>query len=685
MPEAASAELHRRAFMTWSAGGGLALALGPGEALGQAAAPPLSPWIHIAPDGRVTLTTTVSDMGQGARTGQIQVLADELDVAWDMIDVAMAPDREPFRYDGRLYSGGSHSLRARWHLLRAAGATARAMLTLAAARRWGVDPGECFAALGRVSHTGSARAAGYGDLAAEAARLPVPATPPLKPREAWRYIGDSVGPLGLVDKTRGAAVYGLDVRLPGLARATILQCPVFGGALEDVDPAPALAVPGVRRVIRLPAAVAVVADDTWSAFEGAAALRPRWAAPALRLNSTDHPARLAEALADPALAGPIAADAPRLVEATYEVPYLAHATLEPMNATARVTTGRVEVWAPCQNITELRKAVARALERPVDQVELTVTLLGGGFGRRLKSDFAVQAALIARAYGGPVQLVWRREEDFGHDFYRPAARHRYRAVPEADGLIGGYAVSGAATNDQVGEGAGPAPYAIADLGNLQREVRTGVPVGPWRSVDASITGFGRESFIDECAHAAGRDPLDYRRALLGDHARARRVLDAAAEAIGWSAHRRPGVGAGLALFAFADSLVCHALEVEVAGRELVARRLVVACDCGTAINPDQARAQLEGGSLMALSAALGEAMTFTAGAADQANFDAYHLLRLKQAPAVETILLDTPRARIGGVGELAVPGLAAALANAVFAATGRRVRTLPFTSAGFRV
>jgi len=680
--------VDRRAFMTWSMGGGLCLAVGPGSARGgtpnlERAA--LSPWITIAPDGRVTLVTTAVDMGQGARTGQAQVLADELDVAWDMIEVEMAPDREPFRNDGRLYSGGSHSLRARFHLLREAGATARSLLTLAAARRWGVDEGECVAALGRITHPATGRAAGYGDLAAEAAHLPPPARPALKPREAWRYIGHDVPSLGLVDKTRGAARYGLDVRLPGLARATIRQSPVFGGALESVDPAPALALPGVRRVVNLPAAVAVVADDTWAAFKGASALRPKWTLPPERATSAELRIRLVEALADPALAGPIPAGAPDLVEATYEVPFLAHATMEPMNATVRVTDDRVEVWAPCQNITELRKAVARALERPVDQVQLVVTQLGGGYGRRLKNDYAVQAALIARAHGGPVQLVWRREEDFAHDFYRPAARHRFRAAPGADGLIAGYAVSGVAINDQAGDGAGPAPYAIELFANIQREVRAGVPVGPWRSVDASITGFGRESFIDECAHAAARDPLDYRRALLGENARARRVLDAAAEAIGWAAHRPAGVGAGLALFEFADTLVCHALEVEVSGQVLTVRRLVVACDCGTAINPGQVRAQIEGGSLMALSAALGEAITFTGGAADQANFDTYRLLRLRQAPNVETFILDTPRARIGGVGEAAAPGLAAALANAVFAAVGRRIRTLPLAAWGFSV
>jgi isoquinoline 1-oxidoreductase beta subunit len=677
----------RRTFLTWSLQGTFLLTVGPVQAQrGPAPANDgLSPWIRIAPDGRVTLFTTAVEMGQGARTGQAQVLADELDVAWEAVDVAMAPDRDPFRFDGRLYSGGSRSLRGRFHQLREAGATARALLTLAAARRWGVGADSCEAALGVVTHTGSGRMATYGALAAEAAALPPPEKPPLKPREASRYIGRDMRPIGLVAKTRGEAEYGLDVRLPGLSRATIVQCPVFGGSLESVDPAPALAAPGVKRVVNLPSAVAVVADGTWAAFKGAAALKPRWTGPPERFSSGDLSGRLATALAAPDLEGPVTAGSPGLVEATYEVPFLAHAAMEPMNATARVGLDKVEVWAPCQNVTELRKAVAHALDRPVEQVELAVTYLGGGFGRRLKSDYAVQAALIAQAHGGPVQLVWRREEDLTHDVYRPAARHRYRATPGADGLITGYSVVGVAANDQAGEGADPAPYAIASLANLQREVKVGVPVGPWRSVDHSITGFGRESFIDECAHAAGRDTLDYRRALLGDNARARRVLDGAAQQIGWGGARPVGRGVGLALIEAFDSLACHAVEIEIAGRTLAVTRLVVACDCGTAVNPGQVRAQLEGGALMGLSAALGEAMTFTGGAADRANFDAYRLLRMRQAPTVETLVLETPRARVGGVGEIAVPGVAAALANAVFAATGRRVRTLPFAASGFTV
>jgi isoquinoline 1-oxidoreductase beta subunit len=690
----------RRTFITWAAGGALLLALDPGEAAAVGAGD-LTPWIRISPDGRITLISTVSEMGQGSRTGQIQLLADELGAPWEAITVEMAPDRAPFRHEGGLFSGGSQSVRTRFDLLRKAGATARAQLIEAAARRWGVPAGDCDADLGEVTHRASGRTAGYGGLAADAARIAPAIDPPLKAPAARRYIGKSIKTLALSDKTDGKARYGIDVRMPGLARATIRQCPTYGGALSFVDEAPALAVAGVRRVVKLPGAVAVVADDTWTAFKGARALDPKWTTPSLRQTSAALSDRLTAAFdADGAeLAGPPGRDAATVraslraafaaastrIEATYEVPYLSHSPMEPMNATARVTANRVEVWAPCQDITGVRQAIAEALVRPVEQVDVTVTLLGGGFGRRLQSDFAVQAALIAHAHDGPVQLVWRREEDMAHDFYRPASCNRFRAALGPGGLIAGYEVVGATTDDTAIGGAGPSPYAIKDFANTQSRVRTGVPVGAWRSVDASITTFGRESFVDECAKAAGRDPLDYRRALLGDNARARRVLDAAADGIGWRQVRPRDVGVGLALFEGWDTLICHAVEVEVAGRKLRVRRIVVAGDCGTAVNPDQVKAQFEGGSLMALSAALGEAMTFTDGAADQTNFDTYRLLRMRQAPQVVTLLFESPGAVVGGVGEPPVPGLAAALANALFACTGERVRKLPFAAAGLSV
>ncbi|HWF00912.1 MAG TPA: molybdopterin cofactor-binding domain-containing protein [Caulobacteraceae bacterium] len=684
--------LSRRSFLTWSAGGAFMLALPPAAAAGSeasGAAAPLSPWISIAPDGKVTLFTTVSEMGQGARTGQAQILADELDVALEQVSVEMGEDADPFRLDGRLSTGGSSSIRLRFQILRLAGATARAQLSAAAAKRWEARAADCVARDGCVTHVSTGAVLNYGELAAEAAAIVPPDHPPLKAPADWRHIGKPIQDLDIADRTTGKARYGIDVHRPGMVRATIIQAPVFKAELSDVDEAPALAVPGVLKVVRLPGAVAVVARSTYAAFKGALALRPKWSTPdgepfTLGALGPAFDAAVADAIAKAAPAPLTAPAGGRLLEATYEVPFLAHAPIEPMNATAQVTADKVELWAPAQSVTSTRNAVARALGRPIDQVRLHVTRIGGGFGRRLQSDFAVQAARIAAAIDGPVQLVWRREEDFTHDFYRPAARIRYRGALGADGLLTGFDMLGAAANELVDSHDGPEPYAIA-AASTQGSARVGVPTGPWRSVDASITGFMRESFVDECAHAAGKDPLDYRRALIGQNARARRVLDAAAEAIGWGVARKPAVGVGLSLFEGWDTLVAHAVEVEVVDRRIVVRRLVVAGDPGIAVNPRLVKAQLEGASMIGLSAALMETMSFEGGAAAKKNFDVYKVLRNRQSPTVEVILFNSPQAKVGGVGEPATPGAMAALANAVFAATGERVRTLPLASAGFTV
>ena len=692
--------LRRRDFITWTAGGAFLLASG-ARALTEAPAPGLSPWIRIAADGRVTLISTVSEMGQGSRTGQIQILADELDVAWDSIRVEMAPDQEPFQLEGDLETGGSEAIRTRYEILRKAGATARAQLTAAAARRWGVSEGECAAALGQVSHKASGRSASYGELAGAAATIAPPADPPLKPASERRYVGRSLKTLGLGDKVIGKARYGIDVRLPGMARATVRACPRYGGTLADVDEAPALKIAGVRRVVRLPGAVAVVADSTWAAFKGAKALDPKWTEPTSPAGSDGLAGRLAQAFDAPGAKlvaqpdkDPAAtrdglrtawAAATRKVEASYFVPYLAHGQIEPMNATTWVTPDRVEIHAPCQDITQLRTDVAKALGRPIEQVALTVTLLGGGFGRRLATDYAVQAALIAQAHGGPVQLVWTREEDMAHDLYRPACLNRFRATLDTAGLIEGYEIVGATTDDVSIEGSGPAPYRIGAFANTQTQASERAPVGYWRSVDVAISMFGKESFVDECAHAAGVDALDYRRRLVGDNARVRRVLDAAAKAIGWGEPLPAGAGLGLALGATWGTPICHAVKVRVSGNALRVERIVVAGDPGVVVNPDQLRAQWQGGVLLGLSAALRETMTFHGGAADHDNFDGYPILRLPEAPPIEVLLFETPDVPVGGGGEPPVPGVAPALANAVFAATGRRVRALPFAAQGFEV
>jgi isoquinoline 1-oxidoreductase subunit beta len=688
--------LNRREFLTWTAGGAFLLATARASDSTQQT---LAAWIQIRADGHVTLFSTVSDMGQGSLTGQIQILADELDVAWDAVSVEMAPDAEPFRLDGELYSGGSQSVRTRYDLLRKAGATARAQLIAAAATRWAVPPASCRAALGKIRHPETARSISYGEVAAAAATVPLSINPPLKSPSARRYVGRGISPIGIENRVNGRASYGIDVNLPGMLRASVRQCPTFGGVLASVDEAPAMTVSGVRKVVRLPAAVAVIADETWSAFRGLKALNPEWSVPSNLTSTKTLPQRLRAAFdaegaevvpkeggraSRAALREHFSKGSPK-VEATYELPYLSHSPLEPMNATAHVSEAKVEIWAPTQVQTVVRKDVAKALGRPVEDVVLHTTLLGGGFGRRLKSDYAVLAALVAREVAVPVQLLWTREEDLTHDYYRPAAVLTYRTVIESDKAIRGFEMVGATSNDTVFGGSGPAPYALSVFAATQTSVDAGIPVGSWRSVDASISIFAKESFIDECAHTAGVDSLTFRRRLLDTNVRARRLLDAVAERIGWEKPRRLNAGIGLAMFSGWDTLVAHAIEVEVNQRRLKVRRIVTAADPGTIINPAQVRAQFEGGALMALGAALAEEVTFTAGKADQDNFDAYHLLRLRQAPPVDVMLFETPEEKIGGVGEPPVPGVAAALANAIFAATGERIRKLPFSSAGLDV
>ncbi len=472
--------------------------------------------------------------------------------------------------------------------------------------------------------------------------------------------------------------------------ATLRQCPLFGGALSGVDEKPALALPGVRKVIRLSDAVAVVADTTYQALRGAAALDPRWTVANPVPDSAEISRRLtagidaADAVISPRQGGKEAreklrvayAAAGRRHEASYEIAYLSHSPLEPMNATARPTDRGVEIWAPCQSPTWARDDVRRMTGLRKGSITIHPLLMGGGFGRRLKGDYAGRAAQVALAHAGAVQVLWSREEDLTHDFYRPAMCAVVRAALPEDGLLTGYEFLAATADDLTG-GSAPAPYSLTGYAATLANVKIGVPVGSWRSVDPGMSLFAKESFIDECAHLAGKDPLAYRDAMLGDNERARRVLRSAASAAGWPRAQRAGTGMGLALLQEWDSIVAHVIEVEVVGTRPRVKRIVVAMDCGTAVNPQQVRAQLEGGSLFGLSAALGEKITLAGGRVEQHNFNDYPLLRIRDAPQIDSILLDTPDATVGGVGEPPVPGVAPALANAIFAATGKRLRSLP--------
>jgi isoquinoline 1-oxidoreductase beta subunit len=703
-----SPSLSRRSFLIAAGGAGAGLVLGfsvvgcqkePGAPL---AAGDLNAWLSIAPDNTVTIRVTNIDMGQGAQTGLAQALSEELAADWSRIRVEMAPVSDPYLgKDGDdYYTGGSGSIRRHFDDFRHAGAAARAMLIAAAAERWGVAPSSCSAENGAVTHVGSRRSLSYGDLAEAAARQPVPADLPLKPRSSWTLIGKPVARLDLASKVNGRAVYGIDTQVPSALVATLAQCPYFEGSLQGVDEKPALAIAGVRQVVKLDNAVAVVAADFWTAKKGLDALAPAWTRPEAPVASDAAMfARLRSEIgaADSTVATfppeekvaqrrvkAAFASAHRTVEAEYQMPLLSHSPIEPMNAIAHVTAGRCELWAPMQDQGSMRDALAEALKIPKQAVVLHSTTIGGGLGRRLQTDYGVLAARVAQRVGQPTKLVWTREEDITHDFYRPATVGRVRAALDKDMGIRALEYVGATTNDTAVGGMG-GNYGI-DLVVRQKNVKMPLPIGAWRSVDASITVFLLESLVDEVAHAAGEDPIAYRRRLLAGKPRELSVLDTAAEMAGWG-HAPDGRFQGVAFFRSSgwETTICEIAELSVdTANTIKVHRVFCALDCGTAVNPDAIEAQVQGGIILGLSAALGEAVTLKDGRVEQSNFNDYAVLRLAQTPEIQVQVLETPDAPIGGIGEPPVPPIAPAIANALFAATGKRIRSLPLANSGFR-
>jgi isoquinoline 1-oxidoreductase beta subunit len=692
--------LGRRDFLKVSAGAGLWLAVhGPGRVLAaDPSAPPAgfapSAWLHVGPDGAVTVHLGKSEMGQGTFTGMAVLIAEELEADWTKVKVVSA-DADP-RF-GNMVTGGSRSVRGNYLALRKVGAAAREVLLAAGAKRLGVKPGACHAADGAVVHAPSGRRLEYGALVADAAKLPVPENPRLKSPAKFRLIGRRVPRLDTPPKVRGSAVFGLDVRVPGMLFAAVARPPVLGGKVKGFDAAAAGRIAGVRKVVQVPSGVAVIADSSWSAFRGRDALAATFeAGPNGTLDDAAIARRLAEAPVSPepmrsagdverALAG-----AARRVEAVYTLPLLAHATMEPMNCVAAVGSGKVELWAPTQAPTWARSEVARALGVDESAVTVHVTFLGGGFGRRAMPDFAVEAAEVSRAAGGPVQVVWTREDDLRHDFYRPPGRNELRAGLDAKGRLVawhhrvrtpsisqqlGRTPGGGAAPD-VGEGAADVPYAIPAIRVDQAAPEAGVPIGWWRSVYSSQNAFAEEVFMDELARAAGKDPLAFRLAHLPRSSRLRGVLQLAADKAGWGRSVAKGHGLGIACHASFGSYVAHVAEVSVRNGRIAVHRVVCAVDCGTALNPDSVEHQAEGSVVYGLSAALRGEITVNGGAIVQGNFDAYEPLRMSEMPKVEVHLVPSQE-EPGGMGEPALPPIAPAVANAVFAATNERLRSLP--------
>jgi isoquinoline 1-oxidoreductase subunit beta len=662
-------------------------------------------FIRVGRDGRVTLIMNQVEMGQGTYTSMPMLLAEELEVGLDQVQLEHAPPDDKL-YANPLFgdqeTGASSSVRAFYEPLRRAGATARTMLVSAAAQTWKVDPASCQAQRGVVTHTPTGRKLGYGALADKAATVPVPEKVTLKDPKDFKLIGTPAKRLDTPAKVNGTTQYGIDVRLPGMKIATIAASPVVGGKLASVDDTKAKAIKGVRQIVHLDDAVAVVADHMWAAKQGLRALDIRWDdGPNGKVSTADVVRGLEAAAQTPGVvvrnegdAPAAVAGAPKKLEAVYEVPFLAHAPMEPMNCTVHFRPDRCEVWTGTQVLTRAHRGAAQAAGLPLEKVVIHNHYLGGGFGRRLEFDNVPQAVRIAKQVDGPVKVIWTREEDIRHDVYRPYYYDRFAAGLSPDGqpiawthrIVGPAILArylpAAFRNGIDVDGVDGAEQLLYDIPAIRVEfVRHEEPVlntGFWRGVGVTHNMFVIESFIDELAAAAKQDPVAYRRGLLRKSPRAKAVLDAATQAAGWGKPLPAGWGRGVSvLFSSWGSYLSEVAEVEVSRTgEIRVHRIVCAVDCGTVVNPDTVKAQIEGGINFGISAALWNEITLENGRVQQSNFNDYRTLRINEAPAIEVHLVRNLEAP-GGIGEPGTAVTAPALANAVFAATGKRLRKLP--------
>ena len=661
-------------------------------------------FIRIGGDGQVVLTMPYVEMGQGTYTSIPMLIAEELEVDLKQVRLEHAPPNEKLYVNpllGVQATGNSNAIRGAWQPLRQAGATARSMLVSAAAKRWKVDPSSCRAQSGEVLHVPTGRSVRYGELAVDAAGMPVPENVPLKRPDEFKLIGTAAKRLDTPAKINGTAVYGIDVRPPGVKIATLAQSPVFGGRVKSVDDAAARAVKGVRQIVRLDDAVAVVADHMGAAKKGLAALKIEWDdGPHAKLiteeigreleNATLKSGAVAQTIGDvdKAMASAVAK-----VEATYQVPFLAHATMEPMNCTVHVRKDGCEVWVGSQALARAQAVAAKTAGLPLDKVVVHNHLIGGGFGRRLEVDGIIRAVEIAKQVDAPVKVVWTREEDIQHDMYRPYWFDRISAGLDENGKpiawshrFAGSSVIARWLPPAFKNGLDPdstegAIDLVYDLPNFHVEyVRVeppGIPTAFWRSVGPSHNVFVTESFVDEMAAAAKQDAVAYRRALLDKSPRAKAVLDLAAEKAGWGQPLPKGSGRGVSLqFAFGNYLAQIA-EVEVSkDGEVRLRRVVCAVDCGTVVNPDTVQAQIQSGIIFGATAALYGEITLKDGRVEQSNFDTYRVLRMNEAPAIEVYIVKSSEPP-GGMGETGTSAIVPAVANAIFAATAKRLRKMP--------
>ena len=732
---ATASVVNRRDFLKKSAAGGAALVisfhLSPSAFGDQAqdqekkAPNPFDAWVRITPDNRVTLVLGKSEMGQGVYTSLPMILAEELCVDWKQVHVEQAPTN-PKLYD--LGTGGSGSVAGSWLPLRQAGAAAREMLIAAAAKKWEVGTDTCKAKNGYVVHGHPERSFHFGELVADASQLPIPNlnTVPLKNSDDFTIVGRDMHRLDTAAKSRGSAKFGIDSRVPGMLYAVIARCPVFEGKVASFDATKAKAVPGVRDVFQIKTegrgasttgGVAVVADNSWAAIQGRKALEVKWEEGAavnesseeLRKQFLDNASKPAKNIlrndgdADAALS----ASAKKL-EAIYELPFAAHVCMEPMNCTVDIRQDSAEAWVPSQGPQWAQGVIAQIANLPPEKVTVHTTLMGGGFGRRYQADFVMEAAQVSKASGKPVMVLWTREDDMQHDFYRPASYHKLQGALDNDGKLVAYkhfqtSTSIAAMWSQKGAddpglgefGTGATiPYTSPNIRIEYTLAHSSAPRAWWRSVEHSSSGFVMESFVDELAHASGQDPLAFRLKLIGDSrkipqfgedrkdyhpldtARLKGVLQLAAEKAGWGRPLPKGQGRGIAGFYSFYSYVAAVAEVSAANSAFKVNRIVCAVDCGRAVNPNGVRAQVESAAIYALTATVKDAITVDRGRIVQANFNDYEMIRMNEAPLIEVHIVPSTEAPTG-IGEPTVPVIAPAICNAIFNATGKRLRRLP--------
>jgi isoquinoline 1-oxidoreductase beta subunit len=730
---ATASVVNRRDFLKKSAAGGTALVIGfhlPAVAHAQEAPQqekkppnPLNAWVRITPDNRVTLILGKSEMGQGIMTALPMILAEELYLDWKNVKIEQAPT-DPKIYDHG--TGGSGSVSGSWLPMRRAGAAAREMLVSAAAARWNVNPNTCVAKDGGVLHGARKNFLTYGELVEDAAKLPIPDfnTVPLKNSDDFTIVGHDTRRFEAREKTTGAAKFGIDSRMPGMQFAVIARCPVFGGKLKSFDAAKAKAVPGVRDVIAIdpvgPGAftaggVVVLADNSWAAMQGRKALQITWdegpaaseSTDSLRKQFLDNAAKPGKVVRNDGDAETALSAASKKIEATYEFPFAAHATMEPMNCTVHIRPEGAEAWIPTQAPQWAQEIIAKVSGLPPEKVIVRTTLMGGGFGRRYQADFVMEAAQVAKASGKPVMILWTRDDDMQHGFYRPASYHHFSGALDEKGHLSAWKHFQTSTSIEAmwnpkGEEAPEKsefataafiPYQTPNYRVEYTLAKSSVPRAWWRSVEHSTSGFVVESFVDELANTAGADPLEFRLRLIGDDrkipdfgdpkqakpldtARLKGVLRLAAEKADWGKPLPKGVFRGIAGYYSFESYTAAVVEASVNAGAVKVRRIVYAVDCGRPINPEGVRAQVESAAIYGLSATLHDAITIKGGRVEQSNFNDYAMPRMSETPKTEVHVVMS-KEEPTGIGEPGLPVIAPALCNAIYAGTKKRIRRLP--------